>query len=717
MNQDLSYSMFIDNQNCNDVSELKTVQPRKLATWVQDDTVTHCYCCKIEFTFFLRKHHCRACGRIFCANCTTKRIYLHVPELNENKLPCKPGSFQWRDNVKQLITLQNLSDSDKSKERACDACYNRVHELKRLWDIMKVFDLVGFDYITLTRLSRVCKLWRQAALACISTFRETQYLLPNHQFNEFQRSLLWNNRALFSGHSKWMTQLLQSLDNNEFNLTREAQVIRLLKSPRRISCWNIMCTRTCDKQLGASEIVPVLLSKQDLLLDYPALNKELVNGLTKVPDEELICMIPLIVKCMANNRLVLDFVRNKCKYKQKVRLQVYWYIVYLLQQTDRVNRHEAQVYSKLSDNIMMSLNDQEKKHIKGAQNLICNAIYLSDKPIEEFKRHLEIALRPYEDELYLPFNPNLKVISIDYKDITEKSSSTHPIIIPMLCTDISTGTTQEKTIIIKKENLQKDQIIINIIKLMDIYLKRHLGLDCNIMTYHVLPSSNNRGIIEVVSDADTIYDVTKNQNMSILNYILEHNPTSSVNDVREKFRLSTAAYCVITYLLGIGDRHLDNIMISKQGKLFHIDYGYILGNDPKLLKPQIKMVPEMIDALGGKGSSNYNKFEKLASDIYDYLRSHINIFIYMIDFLSENSDLDSISARNEIIQRFRPGQGHDEAKLQLQTIITNSHQSRYNHLVDFLHYHNRENTISTTLDSLSKTTYDWLVYFYNKVKK
>lgn len=63
---------------------------------------------------------------------------------------------------------------------------------------------------------------------------------------------------------------------------------------------------------------------------------------------------------------------------------------------------------------------------------------------------------------------------------------------------------------------------------------------------------------------------------------------------------STAGYCVVTYLLGVGDRHLENVLLSPNGLLIHIDFGFILGRDPKPLPPPFKLVKEMVDAMGGQ---------------------------------------------------------------------------------------------------------------------
>ncbi|XP_074588886.1 1-phosphatidylinositol-3-phosphate 5-kinase FAB1B-like isoform X2 [Curcuma longa] len=44
------------------------------AFWMPDDSCMVCYECDSQFTIFNRRHHCRKCGRIFCAKCTSNSV-------------------------------------------------------------------------------------------------------------------------------------------------------------------------------------------------------------------------------------------------------------------------------------------------------------------------------------------------------------------------------------------------------------------------------------------------------------------------------------------------------------------------------------------------------------------------------------------------------------------------------------------------------------------
>ncbi|KAL6995868.1 Protein free1 [Sarracenia purpurea var. burkii] len=48
--------------------------------WVPDEAVSKCTACATDFSAFVRKHHCRNCGDIFCDKCTHGRIALTTEE-------------------------------------------------------------------------------------------------------------------------------------------------------------------------------------------------------------------------------------------------------------------------------------------------------------------------------------------------------------------------------------------------------------------------------------------------------------------------------------------------------------------------------------------------------------------------------------------------------------------------------------------------------------
>jgi phosphatidylinositol 3-kinase len=212
------------------------------------------------------------------------------------------------------------------------------------------------------------------------------------------------------------------------------------------------------------------------------------------------------------------------------------------------------------------------------------------------------------------------------------------------------------------DDLRQDQLILQMINYMDSLLK-NIHLDYEFTIYKTLATSKSDGFVEFVPNSTTIYEIIKKKTMREYYEELSHHDEKELNKKLESYINSCAGYCVVTYLLGIGDRHLENLMIDKNGRLFHIDFGYILGKDPKPMPPPIKLCKEMVQCMGGKDSKNFADFQQKCVNAYWVLRENarviVNMFYLMID--SGIPELNNIDNLKKLHEKFVPQKNKQEA--------------------------------------------------------
>lgn len=679
--EDLSYSVYVEKRQEHGENTSSFTLPRRVHSWVEDDRITNCTNCNKGFTLFLRKHHCRLCGKIFCYECSQHRA--NIPE----SLLSKDSKVRtWNDYIESVMGAPG------DLHRVCITCYKLIERINQIKRITEVFKIMNLDIVHFRKLSGVCKLWQHAANYYLSIFREIQYKLPTAQFSALDKKMITSNKMYLMGHNRYLLQMLKMCTSDQ----EVTEIIGLLNKPKIHKCYLIMCSRNCQTRLTSFDCFNLL----SYAYRFRSTPRSLIDVALKnfnCSDKEFKSYLPFLVYNLRYDEGILsDFLINRCCKNFELLNSLYWE----LQMYSKEGMIQS-VYSTMITKLkkLYSTEKNEQKFI----SLLQGTSYI--KMIEEISKAVSDDNKKYNEikdsfviknELLIPLNPKLKAKNFLIEKIKVKNSATKPIIIP--CTTTSNTVYR---VMYKREEVRKDQIIMNIISLMDMIIKKEESIDANLVVYNVMPISKNSGLIEIVDDCDTVYYIQENLKSSILNYILENNDDIKIKEVRERFIKTTAAYCVITYLFGVGDRHLDNIMITKDGRLFHIDYGYILGKDPVFNNPGIRITPEMIDTIGGLSSKYYEQFTETCTKIYNCLRRNIDLIMNMLMMLPKMSDVDLTEddIRQQIINRFKPGESAIDAKLHLVQQL--ERQNYTDRLKDWCHYHSKEKTIGSAVDRLS----------------
>jgi len=241
------------------------------------------------------------------------------------------------------------------------------------------------------------------------------------------------------------------------------------------------------------------------------------------------------------------------------------------------------------------------------------------------------------------------------------------------------------------DDLRQDQLVLQLIILMDSILKRY-GLDLMLTPYQVSALSTNDGFVEFVECASNVSAVLKDHNNDMMEYFRKHAPNTDGDqasggfgphnsygikpEVLENYIRSCAGYCVITYILGIGDRHLDNLMVNKDGRLFHIDFGFILGKDPKPFTAPMRICKEMVEGMGGNGSVGFQSFRSKCCQAYKILRRHAKLIINLLYLMTDSGikDLtgDPQFAILKVEQKFQAMMDDEQAEEHFLNLIDES---------------------------------------------
>ena len=87
-----------------------------------------------------------------------------------------------------------------------------------------------------------------------------------------------------------------------------------------------------------------------------------------------------------------------------------------------------------------------------------------------------------------------------------------------------------------------------------------------------------------------------------------------------------------SYVLGLGDRHNDNLMITSDGYFFHIDFGHILGNfkskmGVKRERSPVVFTPAMREVMT---AAQFEEFQTLCCSMYNTLRANSSLLLTLV---------------------------------------------------------------------------------------
>ncbi|XP_071110471.1 phosphatidylinositol 4,5-bisphosphate 3-kinase catalytic subunit beta isoform-like isoform X1 [Haliotis cracherodii] len=387
---------------------------------------------------------------------------------------------------------------------------------------------------------------------------------------------------------------------------------------------------------------------------------------------------------------LVEFLLTRALGNQHIGHQLFW-----LLKSEMYNPYVSvqyrlilEVYLVASGEHMMALHKQQE-----ALGKLCvvNGLIKSErynmgdqKSHEQAKKDMQAVLqqKTYQDilsNLCSPLSPLFRLRSLDIDKCKFMKSKKRPL---WLVWKDEVG--QDMSLIYKNgDDLRQDMLTLQMLEIMD-NIWQSEGLDLRMNVYRCLATGQEQGVIEAVGQSQTIANIQKWFNRgafdkkAVFEWLKHHHKTQeSLDEAVEEFILSCAGYCVATYVLGIGDRHNDNIMLKQSGQLFHIDFGHFLGNFKSKFGVKRERVPfvltthfvYVIQKGKSNNSENFKRFQSTCEKAYLILRKKAPL-LFSLFLMMLSSGIPQLTCTKDVDylrETLKPDLTDEEAKAHFQT--------------------------------------------------
>ncbi|KAI0467469.1 phosphatidylinositol 3 [Xylaria cf. heliscus] len=525
---------------------------------------------------------------------------------------------------------------------------------------------------------------------------------PTHVLSPEEKDLVWKFRYHLTKDKRALTKFIKSVNWQDQSESRQA--IQVLGK------WTDIDVDDALELLGPT-------------FDNRAVRAYAVDRLRKAGDNELLLYLLQLVQALKFEHISTDLNQATMRASSLANFLIsravenftlgnyfYWYLG--VEYDDKSNDQGEEVrtmYAKVQYDFMKELESrpggkEARVTIRRQAELIAVISKISadiqasrdsyPRKLEKTKSFLADSkneLLTVDPPIPMPLDPSIMIIGVVPEETRVFKSSLSPIMVTF-----KTISGSKYPIIFKTgDDLRQDQLVIQIITLMDQLLQKE-NLDLKLSPYKILATSTSAGASQFVPSQTFSAIASKFHTNPALTYLRQHNPDDRAylgvrKETLDTFAKSCAGYCVITYILGVGDRHLENLLLAPDGHFFHADFGFILGRDPKPFAPALKLSKEMADAMGGANppSEVYLQFKQYCFLAFAALRKSSNLILNLFS-LMVHANIPDIKAEPDkavfkVKERFHLELNEEDAIRHLDRIMEDSLNGIMPVVIDRLH--------------------------------